>query len=61
MKIRIEVDERKLVELVEAYIEHETGREVDKSKLSIETKSQQNYKSQWEKGAGFRAVYEVER
>lgn len=61
MKIRIEIDQRQLIELVRAHIERETNVEPARADIKIQTKSTQNYKSEWESDAGFRAVYEVDR
>ena len=58
MKIRIEVDEKTLKDLVRGYIKQTLGDwPFDEGSLIIETKSKQNYKSEWEHAA-FRAVYE---
>jgi len=58
MKIRIEIDERALRELVLKNLGAVLGDvALDEKNLRIEVKSKQNYKSEWEEAA-FRAVYE---
>ena len=59
MKIRIEIDQNTLRKLVIAHIRDLLGDHVIvEQRLRIETKSAQNYRSEWEADAGFRAVYE---
>jgi hypothetical protein len=58
MRIRIEIDQKTLVELVLRHLESKLGSiKLSEKDVRIETKSQQNYKSEWEK-AEYRAVYE---
>jgi hypothetical protein len=58
MKIRIEINEKLLRELVHDYLVRQLGNlSPDLSSIRIEVKSKQNYKSEWE-SAEFRAVYE---
>jgi len=52
--INIEVDENTLRRLVKRYLEQQIGAELDEKDISIETKSKQNYRSEWE-SAAFRA------
>jgi hypothetical protein len=54
-KVQIEVDERTLKNLVRQYLSQQVGPELDDKDISIETKSKQNYKSEWEQAA-FRAT-----
>lgn len=59
MRVRIEIDQVALKKLVIQEINRLLGEiGFDPEKLRIETKSNQNYKSEWEDKAGFRAVYE---
>jgi len=61
MKIQIELTEKDLRRLVLEEIRRKTGVEsLTETDVSIETKSKQNYKSEWEGGAGFRARVEKE-
>lgn len=58
MKVRIEVSEKDLREMVLNRIRHASGvTSLDVDRVSIETKSKQNYRAEWETAA-FRAVYE---
>ena len=60
MKIQITIDKRTLVGLVCGYIEKQMGDIGFKvSDVKIETKSKQNYSSEWEI-ADFRAVLETD-
>ncbi len=54
--IHVEVDEEILKKLVADYISGLTGRDIDKKNISIQVKSKQNYKSDWEE-AEYKAVY----
>ncbi len=54
IKIQIKVDERTLRNLVRQYLERQMGTELEDEDICIETKSEQNYKSEWETAA-FRA------
>ena len=57
MKIRVELNEKELRELILNYLEDNIGDMFDEKKIKIEVKSSQNYKSEWEQ-ADFRAIYE---
>lgn len=59
MKIRIEIDEKRLRELILSELTNQLGEAApqDLKDIEIQVKSKQNYKSEWEK-ADFRAVYE---
>jgi len=59
MNIKIELSEHDLKELVIKHIEATLGDVTvfDENKLTIEVKSKQNYKSEWE-NASFRATYQ---
>jgi hypothetical protein len=60
MHINITVNEADLKSLVFAHIIKQIPEgQFDPKKVKIETKSQQNYRSEWEAGAGFRATYEA--
>lgn len=58
-RIRIEVDERTLKRLVIRYLSEQVGADLSEKDVFIETKSTQNYKSEWE-SALFRARVEKE-
>lgn len=58
MKIRVEIDEAKLKSLVLDYLEDILTVSLKSEDVTIEVKSKQNYKSEWEK-AEFRAIYQV--
>lgn len=53
-KIQIEIDETTLKRLVRDYLGRQIGAEISEKDIIIETKSKQNYKSEWE-SAAFRA------
>lgn len=57
MKIRVELNEKELRELIINYLEENIGTTFDEKKINIEVKSSQNYKSEWEQ-ADFRVIYE---
>lgn len=58
MKIRIEINEATLRQLVAEYLDEKLGDLSPKPEnISIRVKSKQNYKSEWEE-AEFQAVYE---
>lgn len=62
MKLRIEVTQEELKQLVYDRMAQLLGEvPFDPKDVKIETKSQQNYRSEWESNAGFRAVIEVSR
>lgn len=56
MKISIEIDEQQLRKIVLEYIREQANFPIAETDIKIETKSTQNYKSEWEAGAGFRAT-----
>jgi len=56
-KIEIEVDEKTLRKLVINYLEEQIGTALSPEDVRIETKSRQNYRSEWE-SAAFRARVE---
>lgn len=56
--LKIEIDEKKLRELVSQYIEERTGNSIDEANIQILVKSKQNYKSEWEP-ASFKASVEI--
>lgn len=59
MKIRIELTEEDVKDLVRREIEARLGSiPFDEARIKVETKSKQNYRSEWETAA-YRAVYEV--
>lgn len=60
LKIKIEIDEEHLKELVRKEISELCGLQVPLQTINIETKSNQNYRATWE-SADFRAVYEEYR
>lgn len=53
-KVQIEIDEATLKRLVHQYLERQVGVSLEEKDIVIETKSKQNYKSEWE-SAAFRA------
>lgn len=60
MKIKVEISDKDLKRLVVAEIRRTMGEvKVDETKVSIETRSTQNFKSTWET-ADFRASIEVD-
>lgn len=60
MKIRIELSREDLLRLVLEEIRRATGNhQLEQDSVSIQTKSKQNYKSEWET-ADFRAVFEAD-
>lgn len=61
MKIKIEIDQESLKQLVNEELQRRLGNiPFDSTKVKIETKSRQNFRSEWESGAGFKAIYEAE-
>lgn len=55
--IEIKVDEDQLKKLVLDFIQNKMGDlPLDNSKVSIQVKSKQNYRSEWEE-ASFKAIY----
>ena len=59
MTITIQYTENELKELVYKDLQSKLGDiPLEKAAVHIETKSKQNYKSEWESGAGFRATYQ---
>ena len=57
MKVTIVIDKKELIALVLSEIGKKFDGTFDTEKVKIQTKSQQNYKSEWEE-ADFKAVYE---
>jgi hypothetical protein len=57
MKIRIELSEKDLKNLVLQHIQNKIDINVKVENIHIEVKSNQSYKSEWEE-ASFRATYE---
>jgi RNase P/RNase MRP subunit POP5 len=58
--VKIEITEKELRDLIFDHLAEKFGHcSFNKSKVVIEVKSKQNYKSEWETAA-FRAVYEGE-
>ena len=56
MEISITIDERKLKQLIQDHIQEVLGEVTfDHTEITIEVKSKQNWKSEWE-AADFRAV-----
>lgn len=61
MKLRIEIDEKTLKGLIQDYLNDQLGAlNVRMEDVVIQTKSKQNYKSEWE-SAAFRAILEVNK
>ena len=62
VKIHIELTEKDLRRLVlkEIRDNYAFGAKLEETDVSIETKSKQNYKAEWESGAGFRATVSKE-
>lgn len=59
MKLHVEIDKKELKKLVIAAISEQIGNMgFDPEFVQIETKSQQNYRSEWEE-ADFRAILDV--
>lgn len=60
MKIKIEIDQDELKTLIYEKIQDSLGSiRLDPTKVIIQVKSTQNWKSEWE-SAEFKAIYEVE-
>ena len=57
MRIRIDIDADTLKEIVVEHLKQQLGDTFDPNHLKIETRSKQNFKSEWEV-ADFRATYE---
>lgn len=59
MKMRVEIDEKTLRELIEEHLRKQLGSvNFEAAQILIEVKSKQNYRSEWESSA-FRAVLEI--
>jgi len=57
MKVSVEIDEEKLKELVRDYLNEQLGElGAELSNIKIETRSKQNFRSEWEE-AEFRARF----
>jgi hypothetical protein len=53
--VKVEIDEKTLVSMVVSHLQNKLGSvEISKKDVVIETKSKQNYSSEWERAA-FRA------
>lgn len=59
MTINVDINEQAVRELIADYLTEKTGQPCNPSKVKIEVKSKQNYKSEWE-AANFRASYSAE-
>lgn len=59
MKIRIEITQKELTNIIMEHLSEMLGDAFDpvRDNVKIEVKSKQNYKAEWE-AADFRAVYE---
>lgn len=56
VKIRIEIDEKQLIDLALVYLKTQLGElPIDDCVVELQTKSAQNYKAEWER-AEFRLV-----
>lgn len=61
MKISVTVNQDELKKLVLDHMRLKLGNvDLDEKQVKIETKSGQNWTSEWESGAGFRATYKAE-
>ena len=58
-RVKIEIDERTLRMLVLGYLSEKVGVQLAEKDVQIETKSAQNYRSEWER-ASFRARVDKE-
>jgi ribosomal protein L25 (general stress protein Ctc) len=59
MKVRIELSEKDVRRLIREHLQNQVGDlPVTEDNITIQVKSTQNYKSEWEK-ADFRAVFEL--
>lgn len=56
MNIRVEITNEDLKSLIKEHLSELFNTPIDESKLKIQVKSKQNYKSEWE-NADFRAIY----
>lgn len=54
--LRIEISEMEVKQIIADAISDKIGRDVKTTDISVEVKSKQNFKSEWEM-AHFRAVY----
>lgn len=51
MKIKIEITEAEVKELIVKYIQSKFDEEIDENRIDVLVKSKQNYKSEWENAA----------
>lgn len=56
MTIKIDISEQDIKNILAKYISEQIGNPVDATKICIEVKSKQNFKSEWER-ADFKAQY----
>lgn len=62
VKVKIQLTQKDLKRLVMEEIQKQVGDfGIMDDDVKIETKSTQNYKSEWEDGAAFRATIEIDR
>jgi hypothetical protein len=59
--LTVTIDEVELKKLVIAHLQSMSSVTITQNDVKIETKSKQNYKSEWESGAGFRATVSLFR
>jgi hypothetical protein len=57
LQIHLELSEIDLKKLIKEYFESRINSSIDYNLISIQVKSKQNYKSEWEE-ANFRATYD---
>lgn len=57
MKIKIEITEKEIKNLIQNYIIEKFNEPIESDKIKILVKSKQNYKSEWE-NASFKAEFE---
>lgn len=59
MKIKIELGEGDIKRLVRQELSRRLGSDPSEKDIKIETKSKQNYRSEWER-ADYRVIYEAD-
>lgn len=57
MKVKFEITEKELKEIISDYFMEKTNQDINEEKILIMVKSKQNYKSEWEVAA-FKATFE---
>ena len=57
MNVTFTIDKEELKNLIVRHLANKTGISIDPKYLSIQVKSKQNYKSEWE-DADFKAIYD---